>query len=314
MDAFELLKTDHEKVSQLFKEIESASGQAKRGLFTRLKNELDIHAHIEEKVLYPALENTEEARDITLEAYEEHKVVKDLLAELAQGGPINDEWDAKLTVLKENVEHHVEEEEGDLFSKARKALSEEEIDRIGAELEAEKAKAQGATVKTSRAAKGKRSSPSTRAASGSTPASTGKSGSRRQPTKSRSGAENPGVLKRIANFIGLGDSSTSESKGKKTTRAKSASKTSSSKASGNKRPAKRAPAKAASGSKTKSAAKRSGTRKAGKANASARASVRQAASRANKRQSTSKGRKATTKAAARAGSKKRGSTKRKTAR
>lgn len=313
MDAFELLKTDHEKVSQLFKKIESASGQAKRSLFTRLKNELDVHAHIEEKVLYPALENTEEARDITLEAYEEHKVVKDLLAELAKGGPLNDEWDAKLTVLKENVEHHVEEEEGDLFSKARKALSDDEIDRIGEELEAEKAKAQGATVKTSRAAKGKRSS--TKAVSASTPASTGKSGSRRQSAKSRSGAESPGVLKRIANFIGLGDSSTSESKGrKKTTKAKSASKASSSKASGSKKPAKRPPVKAASGSKTKSAARRTGTKKAGKTKAGAKASLTQATSRANKRQSTSRGSKATTKAAARAGSKQRSSTKRKTTR
>jgi hypothetical protein len=203
MDAFELLKTDHEKVSQLFKEIESASGQAKGRVFTQLKSELDVHAHIEEKVLYPALENTEEARDITLEAYEEHKVVKDLLAELANGGPLNDEWDAKLTVLKENVEHHVKEEEGELFSKARKALSEEEIDRIGAELEAEKTTAQGATVKRSRGAKSiKRSS--TKAVSESAPATTGKGGSRRQPAKGGSQSEGPGVLKRIANFIGLG--------------------------------------------------------------------------------------------------------------
>jgi hemerythrin superfamily protein len=116
MDAFELLRKDHKKVAQLFKEIEAASGQSKKPIFSRLKSELDVHAHIEEKIFYPALENKEEARDITLEAYEEHKVVKDLLAELASGNAPEDEWDAKLTVLKENVEHHVEEEEGELFS------------------------------------------------------------------------------------------------------------------------------------------------------------------------------------------------------
>ena len=58
-----------------------------------------LHAHVEEKIFYPALENKEESRDITLEAYEEHKVVKDLLAELAAGSP-GDEWNAKLKVLK----------------------------------------------------------------------------------------------------------------------------------------------------------------------------------------------------------------------
>ena len=97
MDAFELLKQDHKKVSKLFSEIESASGQTKSQLFDQLKAELDLHAHIEETVLYPALENTEEAREITLEAYEEHNVVKDLLGELANAGAPNDEWDAKLT-------------------------------------------------------------------------------------------------------------------------------------------------------------------------------------------------------------------------
>jgi hemerythrin superfamily protein len=236
MDAFELLKNDHKKVSQLFKEIESAATGAKTQLFNRLKTELDLHAHIEETFLYPALENTEEAREITLEAYEEHKVVKDLLAELAGAATPDDEWDAKLTVLKENVEHHVEEEEGELFSKARKALSTEEIDRLGAQMEAEKARQQGGEKK--------RSQPARREAV--------RTESKRSPKE----AENPGVLKRIANFVGLGDSSsgTSKSPGSK----KPASKKAGTKSTGTKSTKSTTKSARKSASKAKPAGKAAG--------------------------------------------------------
>lgn len=186
MDAFELLKNDHKKVSQLFEEIESASGPSKKQLFNQLKSELDLHAHVEEKIFYPALENKEASRDITLEAYEEHKVVKDLLAELASGSP-SDEWNARLKVLRENVEHHVEEEEGELFDKAEDVLSDEQIERLGTDMEAEKARQSGAPA-------ARPDSPKQRSA----------------PARSRTAAkksESPGVLKRLANLVGLGDSS-----------------------------------------------------------------------------------------------------------
>jgi hemerythrin-like domain-containing protein len=139
MDAFELLKTDHEKVSGLFKRIESVSGKAKVGVFNQIKHELEVHTQIEETILYPALKNAEETRDLTLEAYEEHRIVKDLLAELAAAKP-GDQWDAKLTVLKENVEHHVEEEEGELFKKANGVLSREEVESLGDQMAREKEK------------------------------------------------------------------------------------------------------------------------------------------------------------------------------
>ena len=129
MDPFELLKHDHETVSKLFKRIEAASGRVKLIRFRKLKTELELHTHIEEKIFYPALKNPEESRDITLEAYEEHKVVKDLLSQL-DGARASDQWDGKFTVLKENVEHHVEEEEGELFSKAREVLSAEKLETL----------------------------------------------------------------------------------------------------------------------------------------------------------------------------------------
>lgn len=144
MDPFELLKHDHETVSKLFKRIEAASGRVKLIRFRKLKTELELHTHIEEKIFYPALKNPEESRDITLEAYEEHKVVKDLLSQL-DGARASDQWDAKFTVLKENVEHHVEEEEGELFSKAREVLSAEKLETLGNKM-AEEKKRQGGTV------------------------------------------------------------------------------------------------------------------------------------------------------------------------
>lgn len=141
MDAFELLKTDHEKVSGIFEKLEETTERAvktREELFGKLKEELDIHAHIEEAILYPVLRREAETREITLEGLEEHHVMKLLLRELAAMQVGTEQWAAKLKVLKENVEHHVEEEEGEMFVDARKILSTEQIDEIGTQLEAEK--------------------------------------------------------------------------------------------------------------------------------------------------------------------------------
>jgi iron-sulfur cluster repair protein YtfE (RIC family) len=141
MNAFELLKKDHEKVSGLFKQLEETTERAvktREELFAKLKEELDIHARIEETIFYPAIKEAEETHEITLEAIEEHNVVKQLLSELEQL-PVSDEtWTAKLTVLKENVEHHVEEEEGEMFKDARKVLSTEQVEELGARMESAK--------------------------------------------------------------------------------------------------------------------------------------------------------------------------------
>lgn len=145
MDAFELLKNDHAKVSSLFDQIEPATDAATRQrLFTQLKQELDVHAHIEETILYPALKGAAETRDITEEAYEEHQEVKDLLAELEATPADSEEWSDMIMELRENVEHHVEEEEGEMFTKAREVLSEQQINEIGARMSTEKQQQQKA--------------------------------------------------------------------------------------------------------------------------------------------------------------------------
>jgi len=143
MDAFNLLKTDHRKVAELFEQLESASGKKKLDVFAQIKTELDLHAHIEEKIFYPALEEASETHDIVLEAYEEHKQVKTLLSQLSRGRTANDEWQAKAKVLQENVEHHVEEEENELFKKARAVLNSEDVEELGMRLEEEKERKQG---------------------------------------------------------------------------------------------------------------------------------------------------------------------------
>jgi hypothetical protein len=160
MDAFSLLKADHQKVAALFEQLESAGGQSKLRVFEQIKTELELHTQIEEKIFYPALEEPEETHDLTLEAYEEHDVVKKLLRELSRARTANEEWEAKAKVLQENVEHHVEEEENELFPKAEAALGDEEIERLGQRLEMAKTRAQGrsgtkksASAKKSAAAK-----------------------------------------------------------------------------------------------------------------------------------------------------------------
>ena len=108
--------------------------------FGKLKEALDVHAHIEETILYPVLKKEAATRDITFEGVEEHHVVKSLLAELAGMAVDSEKWTAKVKVLQENVEHHVEEEETRMFKLAREVLTKEEIDDLGNRLEAEKNK------------------------------------------------------------------------------------------------------------------------------------------------------------------------------
>lgn len=145
MDAFEMLKNDHAKVSSIFEKLEPATdATTRRQLFAQLKQELDVHAHIEETILYPALKQAAETREITEEAYEEHQEVKDLLAELETTPADDEEWSDLLLELKENVEHHVEEEENEMFTKARTVLDGQQINDLGARMATEKQQKQKA--------------------------------------------------------------------------------------------------------------------------------------------------------------------------
>lgn len=138
MNAFTLLKADHKKVAGILEKIDSTTERGvktREELFTQLKTELDVHARVEETIFYPELEKADETHDITLEAFEEHRLVKQLLAELETMDKGDEQWTARFSVLKENVEHHVEEEEGEMFPKARKVLSNEQAEILGTRME-----------------------------------------------------------------------------------------------------------------------------------------------------------------------------------
>src|SRR5512147_317805 len=118
MNALDILKQDHQTVKGLFQEITRASDQKqRRDLFDKIDTELEIHAHIEETIFYPALEQHEELADMVAEALEEHQQVKGLLEEIEEAGTDSHDFGAKLQELMENVEHHVKEEEGEMFPK-----------------------------------------------------------------------------------------------------------------------------------------------------------------------------------------------------
>jgi hypothetical protein len=134
LDALTLLKEDHDRVKKILNEGEDTTERAEKTrteLFTKLKTELEIHERIEEEIFYPALKEHPRAKELALEGYEEHHVVDHILSELEQT-PVTDEtWAAKFKVAKENLEHHIEEEEGDMFKAARQAFSKEELEELG---------------------------------------------------------------------------------------------------------------------------------------------------------------------------------------
>jgi len=121
-DAVALLKQDHRTVEELFEKFEKASGDnRKETLAQEICLELSVHAQIEEEIFYPACEGKVE-EDLLKEAYVEHDGAKVLVAEIMSGEPKSDDYyDAKVQVLSEEIEHHVKEEEGDLFPQVRKA-------------------------------------------------------------------------------------------------------------------------------------------------------------------------------------------------
>lgn len=141
MDAVTLLTDDHRRMKKLLKELDQTTdrGVKIRGeLFATVREELMAHESIEEEIFYPALKEHPKAKDIVLEGIEEHHVVDGILAEL-EALPVTDEaWGAKVAVMRENVEHHMEEEESDMFKKARSIFSDEELDELGERMAARK--------------------------------------------------------------------------------------------------------------------------------------------------------------------------------
>ena len=141
MDAIALLKDDHRKVKKMLADGEGTTERAEKTraeLYGALRREMEVHERIEEEIFYPALKEHPKTKEIALEGYEEHHVVDMVMAEI-EGVPYDDEtWGAKFKVMKENIEHHIEEEEGEMFSKARQVFDDSELDDLGQRMEARK--------------------------------------------------------------------------------------------------------------------------------------------------------------------------------
>jgi hemerythrin-like domain-containing protein len=138
MNAIELLKNDHEKISGILEKLDQTTERAlktREEQFARLKEELEAHSHIEETVFYPALSDDSRTHTLALEALEEHRVVKTLLDEIATLAVDTEEWTAKFKVLKISVDQHVKQEEGEIFKQARQVLNKARLDELGEEME-----------------------------------------------------------------------------------------------------------------------------------------------------------------------------------
>jgi hemerythrin superfamily protein len=145
MDAIAMLKTDHDKVKRLLTELETTTERGvktRAELFSTIKGELTVHEIIEEEIFYPALKSHPKAKDIVLEAYEEHHVVDLLMSELESLDVSDETWGAKAIVMKENIEHHIEEEEGDMFKQARQVFDRQELEDLGARMAERRTSAQ----------------------------------------------------------------------------------------------------------------------------------------------------------------------------
>jgi hemerythrin superfamily protein len=155
MNVIELLKKDHRNVSELFAAYETAKDDGEEGSRQEIAREicleLTAHAKVEEELFYPAVDakssGDEDTQEKVKEADEEHRLVKALVGEIQDMDEDDDNFDAKVKVLKDVVDHHVEEEEGELMPKAKKLLTPAELEEMGTEAEARKEKLKAKTGK-----------------------------------------------------------------------------------------------------------------------------------------------------------------------
>jgi hemerythrin superfamily protein len=138
MNAIDMLKQDHRKVQQLFRTFETAGASAfqrKQQIAEKTFEELERHTKLEEEIFYPAVSVADRGGNgMVNEAMEEHDIVKQLIAELQAMAPDSDEYDAKFTVLTENVRHHVKEEEGEIMPHAAARLGEARLKELGGQM------------------------------------------------------------------------------------------------------------------------------------------------------------------------------------
>jgi len=138
MNAIELLKADHNKVSRLFQKVKATEEGEHKELFKQIQEELEVHTHIEETIFYPKMKEKSELEDLILEGIEEHHQAKMFLREISALSETSEKFEPKLKVLIEDVTHHVQEEEGEMFPLIEELFDEATLAELGAEMEEEK--------------------------------------------------------------------------------------------------------------------------------------------------------------------------------
>ena len=135
MDVLRLLEDEHDEAKSVFKALEKARGSEASRLWDQLKSMLTLHEEMEETLFYPQLKAEKPTEDLILEAYQEHHVMDLLIEEISALKPSDEEWQPKIKVLQENTEHHIEEEEGELFPKVRKIWDTAKREQVGRQME-----------------------------------------------------------------------------------------------------------------------------------------------------------------------------------
>ena len=143
MDALQFLKDEHDEAKAVFRKLEKAKGAEASRLWEELSSMLSLHEELEETYFYPRLREASSTEDLILEGYQEHHVMDLLIAEISALKPSDEAWEPKIKVLQENTEHHIEEEEGELFPKVRKVWDSGMRQRVGEEMEQAKAQRKG---------------------------------------------------------------------------------------------------------------------------------------------------------------------------
>lgn len=141
MEITTLLKEDHREVENLIAQLEDG---ADKDTFLKLKSSLEMHTQIEENIYYPALEGIDETDELISDAYQEHDEVDELLAEMTGTDINSDEFQVLLQQLKESIDHHVQEEENELFPQSEEILGAETLEQMGDEMEKMKTKSSSA--------------------------------------------------------------------------------------------------------------------------------------------------------------------------
>jgi hemerythrin superfamily protein len=138
VNGIDLLKDDHDKIKKLMTDGQQKGEdepKSRRRIFEEIKRDMTVHEQIEEQIFYPALRSHPKAKGMVLEGIEEHNVVDSIMGDLEITEPDDEYWGAKFKVMKEDIEHHIGDEENEMFPTAKQIFSTDELDELGTRMQ-----------------------------------------------------------------------------------------------------------------------------------------------------------------------------------